>query len=131
MTRRRHKEIHKWQLLRQAAAEIERKQSRGCASRYAAKPNHLYRLGRRSLPHTKPYLDIALEWLLCIHSPRDCSLPRDLVQRRSQFAIMSPPLPLAVARRLEGARVHSSRLREWRQHYLSYRQWSTTPRCHP
>src|SRR5262245_54389473 len=119
MTRRRHKEIHKWQLLRQAPAEIERKQPRGWASRYAAKPNHLYHLGRRSLPYTKPYLDIGLEWVLCIHAPRDCSSPRDLVQRRSQFPIMSPPLPVAVARGLEGARVHRSRLLEWRQHYLS------------
>jgi len=42
-----------------------------------------------------------------------------LVQRRSQFRIISSPF-LAAARylegaRLEGARLHSSRLREWRQ----------------
>jgi len=35
--------------------------------------------------------------------------------------------PLRAAGVLGGARLHSSRLLEWRQHYLSYRHWPTTP----
>src|SRR5262249_11040972 len=66
------------------------------------------RLDRISLLYTPSCLDTALEFLLCIHSRRDCLLPRDLMQRRNQFRILSFQVLS-----LGGARVHTSRPLEW------------------
>src|SRR5262249_48586053 len=80
---------------RQPVAQVRTRLSQDCPYRFAAEPDRYCDLDRILLLYTASRLDIALECLLCIHLRRDCSLPRDLVQRRNQFRILSwsPLLP--------------------------------------